>query len=138
MIAFGEPLSWFAWRMAAKLDANAHKGSWRELSPFFLLHRLRQETAELARALHSGAAREAIIDEAADVANFAMMIADMARAAAPQATALSEAVRALVVAATDALATMQAAGWSPSSQGGVRTRDLNDALAHPTLKEWMP
>lgn len=80
----------FADRMEAKLRANDHKPDWRQQRFSYLLARLGQEVAELEEALRavaeaSAANRtlaetfglcEAVADEAADVANFAMMIAD--------------------------------------------------------------
>jgi NTP pyrophosphatase (non-canonical NTP hydrolase) len=47
------------------------------MSQKWLLNRLRQETGELSRAIKRGNATE-IAREAADVSNFAMMIADNA------------------------------------------------------------
>lgn len=71
----------FAKRMEAKLDLNRHKGDregWIDDSARALLKRLREETKELARALDGAESRrERAPDEAADVANFAMMIADV-------------------------------------------------------------
>ena len=79
MMAFGEALSWFGWQMSRALDANAHKGGWTGDSALALLRRLRQETDELDRAIRQKKLPGDIIREAADVANFAMMIADNAR-----------------------------------------------------------
>ena len=64
----------FALLMEQKLQANNHKRHWRRLSRATLLKRLRQEVDELERALID---REGIAAEAADVANFAMMLADV-------------------------------------------------------------
>ena len=69
---------WFAQEMETNLRANDCKGGWDGCSPKWLMNRLRQETAELRRAIEHGNP-EAILSEAADVANFAMMIADNAR-----------------------------------------------------------
>lgn len=76
---WGMPLVKFTVAMAERLEANEHKGSWYACSPQWLLNRLRQETAELERALSNGGD---VIHEAADVANFAMMLADLATEAA--------------------------------------------------------
>lgn len=80
---YQKPLDWFRGRMAAKLGMakNLRKRTWHKDMNEDLLSRLREETDELGDALadefHGGKAeREKIIDEAADVANFAMMIAD--------------------------------------------------------------
>lgn len=80
----------FAARMERKLDMNRHKGdraNWLKDEPEALMERLRQETHELAVELEVAAVRmnepfnvawmaQRLADEAADVANFAMMIAD--------------------------------------------------------------
>jgi hypothetical protein len=75
-----EALRAFVGDMRAKLEANEHKGSWRETPYFLLMRGLRDELEELADAL-IGQNWEAVIKESADVANFAMMIADRARRA---------------------------------------------------------
>jgi NTP pyrophosphatase (non-canonical NTP hydrolase) len=84
--------------MLAKLNQtkNAGKGSWLNCKKRYLLWRMVQESYELARALFSlyfaerkfmknpstgnrdmrNLARHNVADEAADVANFAMMLAD--------------------------------------------------------------
>ena len=79
----------FANRMEAKLDENIHKGDrdgWLKDVPHDLLRRLREEVDELEEAMkfwgsHGAdgqipAAVDRITREAADVGNFAMMIAD--------------------------------------------------------------
>ena len=67
----------FAQVMEKKLRENDHKSGWSKMSYNELLVRLRQETDELARAIGSGS-DSAVVSEAADVANFAMFIADNA------------------------------------------------------------
>jgi len=69
----------FARDMERKLKANEHKSHWSGMTPPWLLRRLRAETNELARALKAKNAKR-VIDESADVGNFAMMLADKARA----------------------------------------------------------
>lgn len=84
----------FARRMEAKLEKNRHKGNregWLGDAPETLLGRLREEVRELELALmpglggmnplqleqlNRGDIAERRANEAADVANFAMMIAD--------------------------------------------------------------
>lgn len=73
----------FAAAMAERLDANSHKSGWADMTPGALLRRLKQEVGELDRAIKSGAVPEQVIREAADVANFAAMIADVVREEAP-------------------------------------------------------
>jgi NTP pyrophosphatase (non-canonical NTP hydrolase) len=71
----------FSGDMKRKLRANVHKKHWDEVSFQYLLMRLKEEIKELEEVIDSDYldtfAR--VIDEAADVANFAMMIADRAR-----------------------------------------------------------
>ena len=88
-----EPVRWFAGVMETKLRENDHKGGWRDCDFDCLEKRIREELAELATVLmqyqiaalspheltrtrHLG---EKAKREAADVANFAMMIADRVR-----------------------------------------------------------
>lgn len=69
----------FARRMEAKLAKNRHKGDrggWLKDTPSALLRRLKVETNELEKAIQSNSCGD-IANEAADVANFAMMIADV-------------------------------------------------------------
>jgi NTP pyrophosphatase (non-canonical NTP hydrolase) len=82
----------FADAMERQLRANDHKGGWRDEHHDDLLARLREETEELAGVLDLGQGNSAhfypndpngpkwsdeVRREAADVANFAMMIADV-------------------------------------------------------------
>lgn len=64
--------------MEEKLSRNDHKGGWDGMSMADLFDRLIQEERELMAAIEGGFAPN-IIDECADVANFAMMIAEKAR-----------------------------------------------------------
>ena len=67
----------FAELMEQKLADNDHKPHWREsLSTSEAYLRLMQESTELLGALLQGDP-DAIVDEAIDIANFAMMIADL-------------------------------------------------------------
>ena len=61
--------------MEAKLRENDHKGGWQGDTATSLLKRLREETDEVEQALMAWEP-ELVLREAADVANFAMMIAD--------------------------------------------------------------
>lgn len=70
----------FAHEMERKLAANRHKGDrdgWVKMPHGWLLTRVLAETAELASALDAEDGSARITSEAADVANFAMMIADV-------------------------------------------------------------
>ena len=63
--------------MKRRLQANRHKSHWSYDSQLDLLKKLRAEVEELDEAIKLGSVT--IIDECADVANFAAMIADKAR-----------------------------------------------------------
>jgi len=69
----------FADLMEAQLRKNDHKPGWKHDRPHLLLKRLYDEAAELGHAMPYDDDYEAEIVglEAADVANFAMMIADV-------------------------------------------------------------
>jgi NTP pyrophosphatase (non-canonical NTP hydrolase) len=69
---------WFADAMERKLRENDYKRHWLTLGMQTLSMRLTQEREELRDAVASGDAARTL-DEAADVANFAMMIADKVR-----------------------------------------------------------
>ena len=71
----------FAVLMQKKLDENSGKGHWSMCSMQYLFSRLAQETGELSRANKKKFHPDQIDREAADVANFAMMIADNYREA---------------------------------------------------------
>ncbi|MGE3624103.1 MAG: hypothetical protein AB7H77_09590 [Bdellovibrionales bacterium] len=70
----------FAEEMEAKLRWHDNKGGWQNCSHADLLERLREETGELQAAVDGKCAASIIVKECADVANFAMMIADNADA----------------------------------------------------------
>lgn len=63
--------------MRYKLKKNAHKGKWEELDLEDAIRLLRDEVAELEEATSRDSSVEIIL-EAADVANFAMMVANIA------------------------------------------------------------
>tara|TARA_B100000700_G_scaffold331737_1_gene467778 strand:+ start:11214 stop:11471 length:258 start_codon:yes stop_codon:yes gene_type:complete len=64
----------FAEAMELKLRRNDHKGGWEETDLDTLFIRLREEVDELQEAIERENPFE-VLFEAADVANFAMMIA---------------------------------------------------------------
>ena len=78
-----DPIIWcpevvaFADAMEAQLRANDHKPGWKNDWSKDLLKRLREETDELEKTLEEPDYTGNILKEAADVANFAMMIADV-------------------------------------------------------------
>lgn len=63
--------------MKERLDANAHKPGWRGDYADDLIERIEDETGELRRAVAAGKPPAEILRESADVANFAMMVADI-------------------------------------------------------------
>lgn len=66
----------FARDMEARMRANSHKGDWSDSSRGYLIHRLDRAVDDL-KTSHAGRTyTETIIRRAADVANYAMMIAD--------------------------------------------------------------
>lgn len=74
---------WFAEQMEAALRRNDHKGGWSNDDAYSLLERMREETEEIHEVLGfctnkitSELHASHVIKEAADAANFAMMIAD--------------------------------------------------------------
>lgn len=80
----------FALAMEAKLRENDHRPGWKGDDPARLLERLREEADEVGELLAFNAYRLAprdMLDECADVANFAMMIADVCGGLAVEAPA---------------------------------------------------
>ncbi len=65
----------FTLDMQNEMDNNSGKTDWRRLTPRQCLHRLRQETKELAKAINQNKITADVISECADVANFAMFLA---------------------------------------------------------------
>jgi NTP pyrophosphatase (non-canonical NTP hydrolase) len=69
-------LEWFVQQMEQKLKENDHKQHWQNNHPYKLLDNLYEEAKELEEAIVMNFSAKEIIKECADVANFAMMIAD--------------------------------------------------------------
>jgi NTP pyrophosphatase (non-canonical NTP hydrolase) len=73
-----DEVRWFARQMEARLLANDHKGGWRDCTVEELLQRINDEYLELLEAVNGNPSDiHSIIAECADVANFAMMVADV-------------------------------------------------------------
>lgn len=70
-------VKWFSEKMEQKLQANDHKGGWRDCYLNDLLEGIHKEYRELLQAVMDGNIPN-IIAESADVANFSMMVADVA------------------------------------------------------------
>ena len=69
----------FAHLMESQLQRNDYKGGWRVESLQFLFARLTEESYELQASIANKDSADTIRREAADVANFAMMIADVCK-----------------------------------------------------------
>ena len=67
----------FALLMKKKLYDKRHKGHWRNQDRSWLFAQLIKEVGELAERLSEDATWIEIAEEAADVANFSMMVADV-------------------------------------------------------------
>ena len=64
--------------MEYKLRLNDHKGGWKNGMPLWFLTRLAEEVGELSKAVRTCPHNDPRVHfEAADVANFAMMVADI-------------------------------------------------------------
>lgn len=72
---YKEPLDRFVKTMKRKLRRNVHKSHWKYDSQNQLMEKLIAETLELIEAIKL---KKGVEEECADVANFAMMIADNA------------------------------------------------------------
>lgn len=98
VVGLRDPLAEFAADMEIRLRDNDHKGGWDRFPVLEAMKRLREELEELDVAVRTALAaacgcrtfpcdciagnqleRDQVVFEAADVANFAMMVADMAR-----------------------------------------------------------
>ena len=70
---------WFAGRMERELAAHERLGGWKSEGSMWLFVRLREELAKLFSAIHAAKIDpERVVKEAADLSNYAMMIADNA------------------------------------------------------------
>lgn len=89
MVGQRDDVAWFANLMEKVLRENDHKGGWYGCQMSYLKRRLGQEVKELRKALDEERDDDVVL-EAADVANFAMMIACRAYAAARSKRRLRE------------------------------------------------
>ncbi len=76
IVTLCEEIQAFSCEMQVKLDLNKHKGGWDEENIYYLVNRLREESVELNVKINTNSSVRSVIQECADVANFAMMIAD--------------------------------------------------------------
>ena len=73
-----QSVKWFAKQMEKNLKENDHKSGWQGMDVSELWSMLNEEMSELSYEIHDDKpTAEFIISECADVANFAMMIADV-------------------------------------------------------------
>lgn len=83
----------FARAMERQLRANDHKPGWKADDSFSLYERMVQESRELLLALaahkNRGGMEGEIMSEAADIGNFAMMVADVTGALLVRAGSIS-------------------------------------------------
>lgn len=68
----------FAQAMEEELRRNDHKGGWKNMTDVSLILRIQEECDELKMVTWNDRPAREILSEAADVANFAMMLADNA------------------------------------------------------------
>lgn len=59
-----------------KLEKNAHKGRWEDVEPIAAFKRLIDEASELLEAVINGYSVKDVWEEAADVSNFALIMAE--------------------------------------------------------------
>jgi hypothetical protein len=70
-------IEWFSRRMESRLASNERRGTWKATGDIFLLDHLHKNVHELAIAILSQEFDpEKIVDAAADVGNYALMLAD--------------------------------------------------------------
>ncbi len=72
-------VNWYSHLMTNELMKHLDRPGWKHESTEYLLGRLGEELIELAEAIRLNDTKERIEKEAADVGNFAMMLADIYR-----------------------------------------------------------
>lgn len=70
-------VQWFSLKMEQELCENDHKGGWKGISEKFAIEKLTEEFHEVINAIKEREHPDEIISECADLANIAMMIADV-------------------------------------------------------------
>ena len=68
---------WFSDQMERVLRQNDYKGGWKTAFEVVLLERLRLEVDELHESIYRPTSGSDVVKECVDVANYAMMIADI-------------------------------------------------------------
>ena len=69
--------------MLRKLQKNTHKGRWENMSVEQAFDLLAEEVLELKDAIEDDSPSDAVMDECADVSNFAMIIATIVNRSRP-------------------------------------------------------
>lgn len=95
---YGPEMAKFLDAMVFKLRRNAHKGKWETVPMALALERLDDEMGELRSAVVNGSTME-ILMEAADVANMALIVANISLEVREEGT-------------TKWVATMRTEGWA--------------------------
>lgn len=72
-------VNWFSHLMTNELMKHLDRPGWKHERVPYLLYRLNEEVDELSYAIEANQPKEVVEKEGADVANFAMMIADIYR-----------------------------------------------------------
>jgi len=67
----------FSLAMEKKLRRNDYKGGWMDCDPWWLLDRVKDEIDEIESAMLKGLKPNRVTSECADVANLAMMVAEV-------------------------------------------------------------
>ena len=75
----------FAAEMERTLATHDDRAGWSDETPKWLLTRLIEETVELGQSLAQGESNAVILRRTTNVANFAMMIADVTYGLGPEA-----------------------------------------------------
>lgn len=75
-----QEVAWFGTEMEKQLAANDHKGGWKNEPDEFFLDQIQLRAYDIhVKSRFTGITREEKIQLAADIANFAMMLADNAK-----------------------------------------------------------
>ena len=69
-------VTWFAEIMKGELEKHLDRPGWKDETTEWLCERLDEEVKELKQAVRNNESDQEVIEECADVGNFAMMIAD--------------------------------------------------------------
>lgn len=128
-------VQWFAAHMEAKLRANDHKGGWSTETSFALAARIFDEWRELGRALSLWSINATdvttVVAECADVAAFAMMVADVVSCGSMGGSA--NAARPPV--STYLLVSRDTSGTNPCFWTGTQWSSLNSEAKRYTPEE---